>query len=71
MHVFMTRHYNIRADMVSENWLDCLKFESIFDRKDTGLAIRGLDMLSEALPIILIHLREVRKHSSSNGCMSL
>ena len=40
-------------------------------RKDTVLTIRGLNILSEALPIILIYPRKVRKHSRSNGCMSL
>ncbi len=39
--------------------------------KDSMLTLRGSDTLSEALPIILIHLRQVMKYSSSNGCMSL
>ena len=59
------------ADMVSKKWEFCLKFESSSGRKDIVLTIWGSDTLSEELPIILIHLREVMKHSSSNDCMSL
>ena len=55
----------------AQNWLFCLKFESSVSRKDTVLAIKGLDVQSEALPIIHIHLREVRKHSRGNGYLSL
>ena len=53
------------------NWWFCLKLGSCFGRKYTVLIKRGLDMLSEAIPIIIIHLRKVRKHSSTNGCRSL
>ena len=35
------------------------------------MTIRGSGMLSEALPTIIIYLREATKHSSSNECMSL
>ena len=53
------------------NWLFCLKLGSSFVRKDTVLIIRRSNALSEALIIIVIHLWEVRKQSSSNGCLSL
>ena len=55
----------------AQNEIFCFNIESTFGRKDTLLIIRGPDTLSEALEIILIHLREVRKHSSSNRCVSL
>ena len=55
----------------TQNWLFCLKIESVFGRKGTVTITRGSHKLSEALPIILIHLMEVGKHSSSNGYMSL
>ena len=68
----MPQHHIISADLVSEDWVFFLKIDSFCGRKDTAvLAIRGLDILSEALLIILIHLREVMKQSSSNGCMTL
>ena len=67
----MPQHHIIWADRVSENWIFCLKIDSFCGRKDTVFTIRGLDILSEALLIILIHLREVSKQSSSNGCMTL
>ena len=44
---------------------------SSFGRKDTVLITRGSDTLSEALAIILIYVREVRKRPSSSGCPSL
>jgi len=40
-----------------QNWMFCLKFESSFGRKDTILTIRGLDILYNALPIIIIYIR--------------
>jgi len=48
-----------------------LKFEHLLGGKDTALIIRGSDTLSKALAIILIHLRKVRKYSSSNPCLPL
>ena len=47
-----------------ENW----RFVS---KNNTVMTIRLYDMLSQTLPIILIGLEEIRKHSSSNGCLSL
>ena len=41
-----------------QNWLFCLNIESVFCRKDTVSTIRGSTILSEALPIICIHLDE-------------
>ena len=43
--------------------MNLLEFESYFGRKDAVLTIRGSDILSEALPMILIYLREVRKYT--------
>ncbi len=41
-------------------------------KKDAVLTIRRSDILSEACPIILIHLREAGNHLiSSNECLSL
>ena len=51
--------------------LFCLKYESYFGRNDMVLTMRGLKLLPVALPIILIHLRKVMKHSSSNVCLCL
>ena len=62
---------HLNADLVSEIRAFCLKIEGFSGRKDFILAIRGVDMLSDASLIILMCLRDVRKHSSSNGCMSL
>ena len=56
---------------VVRNWLFCLKFESSLGRKDTAFTMRGSNMVSKSFHIILIHIREVREHSSSNECMSL
>ena len=47
------------------------KYESISGRNDEVLTIRGSDMLPGPLPLIIIHLRKVIKHSSSNGCLSV
>ena len=49
--------------------LDILDF--VFCRKDTVLTIMILEMLSAALPNILIYLMKVRKYFSSNECVSL
>ena len=51
--------------------LFCLNKGSSFGRKDSVLITRGSDTLSEALAIILIYVREVRKRPSSSGCPSL
>ena len=67
----MPQHHIISADLVSEDWVFFLKIDSFCGRKDTVLAIRGSDILSEALLVIHIHLREVNKQLSSNGCMTL
>ena len=48
-----------------------MKLESNFGRIYTLVTIRESDSLSVALPTILVHLMEVRKHSSSNGWISL
>ena len=47
------------------------KFEHSFGRKDPLLIMRGLYILSETLPTIIIYLRERKKYSSSNGCLFL
>ena len=47
------------------------KFERSFGRKDLLLIMRGLYILSETLPTIIICLREIKKYSSSNGCLFL
>ena len=54
-----------------QNWLFCLKVEGSFCRNNTVMTMRLLVMLSEARSIIHIGPREVRKHSSSNGCLFL
>ena len=71
MHDLVTQHHIIQADMVSENWIFCLKIERFCGRTDTVFTIRGSDLLPEALLIIHIHLREVNKQLSRNGCMTL
>ena len=69
--VLVAQQHNSQADMVSKQWLFCLKFESSIGRKDTIFTKRESDILPEALPIIFIYLMEVLKHSRSNGCVSL
>ena len=54
-----------------QNLLFCIKYESSFHRNDTVLTIKSSYMLQEAILTIIIHLRMVMKHSSSNGCVSL
>ena len=71
MHVLMIQCHISLVDMVLKIGCFCLKFEHSFGRNNTVMTTRRSDMLLEALPAILIHLREVEKHSSSNGCMSL
>ena len=53
------------------NMLFCLKIVCLFGRKYAKLTIIRSDMLSGAIPIILIHPNEGRKHFSSNECLSL
>ena len=60
-----------QADLVPEMGDFAWKFECLFGRKDTVSVIRNMYMPPEALPMIPIHLRKVRKHSSSNGCLVL
>ena len=55
----------------TKNNLFCIYLESFPSRNGMVLIIRGSNILSEALPIILILLRKVMSHSSSNGCLSL
>ena len=62
-------HYLGRSGV--QNELFCLKFEGSFGWNDAVVTTRLLHMLSEALPIIHIHLTKVGNHSSSNGCLSL
>ena len=40
-------------------------------KKDTLITIRESYMLAVALPPILIYLRKIMKHPSSNGCLPL
>ena len=47
------------------------KFERLLGRKDPLLIMRELYILSETLPTIIIYLREIKKYSSSNGCLFL
>jgi len=54
------------------NWIFGLIFECLFGRKEAVLVtLRGWDIMSEALLIILIYLRKVGNHPSSNGYLSL
>ena len=46
------------------NWLFILKIETIFCRQDTLLTIKGSGMISDALHLVLIHIRMAEKHSS-------
>ena len=71
MHVILAQPHICNADLVFEIRVICLKIEGFSGKKDTVLTVRGVRMLSEALPIILMCLREAMKHSSSNGCMFL
>ncbi len=48
-----------------------LEIEGLFQKNNTVMTINLCDMLSQTHPIILIGLEEIRKHSSSNGCLSL
>ena len=66
MYVFLPHDHISWAELVHKIGYFCLKFESVFDRKDTVLPMRGSDMLPGALPILFIHPRKVTKHSSSN-----
>ena len=61
-----------RLTTIIQNWVIFAKHLSVlFGRKDTVLATRESDILSEVPRIIIIYLREIKKHSSSNGCLSL
>ena len=65
----MPQNHIYQADLVLKIGI-CVIFESYFVRKDTVLTIRGLDTLTLLLKTMLLYLREARKHTSSNGCMS-
>ncbi len=71
MHVLMKQHQIAQADLLSVIGYFCLKFESSLGRKATAFTMRGSNMVAKSFYIILIHIREVREHSSSNECMSL
>ena len=60
-----------RADLVLNIGYVTWHFRGVLGRKDTVLTTRGSQISAEAILIILIHLQEVGKHSSSNGWMSL
>ena len=68
MSIYDTSSYSW-ADMMFTVLLFCSKFDLSICQKDTMMTIRGSNRRSDALPTILIHQREVRKHSSSNRCM--
>jgi len=71
MYVITTECHISRADLVPEI-ADFAGDSSVyFEKPAPVLIVRGLDMLSGALPTVFLHTREIRKHSSSNGCQSL
>ena len=53
------------------NWIFWLKVWGVWGINDTVLSIRASDILSEALPIYPIHLRNDMEHSISNVCLPL
>ena len=71
MYVITTECHISRADLVPEI-ADFAGDSSVyFEKPAPVLIVRGLDMLSGALPTISILMREIRIHSSSNGCQFL
>ena len=59
-----------QADLVSKIDYFAPNMRAVLVKKDSVLTIMSSDFLSELLPIILMHVREVRRQSSSNACQS-
>ena len=71
MDILTTQHHISQADIVPNNWIYFLKLGSNFCRIYTVMTIGESDTPLDVLLTILVHLRQPRKHSSSNGWISL
>ena len=74
MSLLATPHFISYAERVPPppTWYFAyIKFEDCFYNIDMVWTIWGLHILPWALILILMHLRKVMSHLSSNGCLSL
>ena len=65
-----TQHPLFCADLVPKTCNFAWNLRVSFCGNRMGVTRRGQYMIPEALYIILIHLREILKYSTSNGCLS-
>ena len=66
----MPQHHISQADLVHEIGYFVEIWEYFREERHCVETISGLHILSEALPIILIYIREAGKYSRNNRCLS-
>ena len=71
MSLLIAQYTISRPERVPKKWNIVHNLGVVWGRNDTLWTTMGSFMLSKILSIIIIHLRKVRKHSSSNVCLAL